>query len=402
MIDTILLNGLWQGLPIVAVAAAISALLPRKHAATRYAVWFTALLALALVPVVSVVHLGRPIAPLPPSIVHTAAATSIVETQAANAGGLWLALFWLTGVAFCCARLSISHVRIARIVRRAVPAPELGSDVMTSGDVGVPIAARIASPVILIPRSLASTLDRGDLESIVQHERAHIRRFDLAGNLIQRFVEALLFLNPWAYVIGRQLVKEREFACDDWAANVTGEPDRLAACLGRLAESAHRSRVPLFTPSAIGSKPMIVGRIARLLDGKAAAVKTNYFVVLSAVLALGALAIALQTSNGLASVGNAVAANNPPASKCYADVKPLEAAMPNIPKADYQPKLSANALVTVASNGRPTDAKIVKSSGNAAVDRATTEAAMASTYSPKMVDCKATTGQYLFQVDTGP
>jgi bla regulator protein blaR1 len=402
MIDTVLLNGLWQGALVVAVAAAATAILSRRQAATRYALWFSSLIALAVLPIVSIWHPGPALAPLPPALVHTAAATSLAASRAAGAGGTWLALIWLGGVAIGLFRLGISYSRIAGIVARATPAPDLGREVMTSRDIAIPVAARVLSPVILIPEALVSALDARDLEAVVQHERAHIRRGDVAGNLIQRLLEVVLFFNPWVYVIGRQLLKEREFACDDWAAHLTGEPGRLTACLGRLAETTRHARVPLFTPSAVGSKPMIVGRIARLLDGKAANVKINYLVLAAIVLAFGVLAVALQTTNGLASVGDAVVANAALSSKCFADVKPLNAAMPNISKADYRPNLSANALVTVAADGHPTAAKIVKSSGNAGVDRATVEAAMTSTYSPKMLDCKATTGQYLFQVNTGP
>jgi TonB family protein len=228
---------------------------------------------------------------------------------------------------------------------------------------------------------------------------------DVLGNFVQRVIEACLFFNPWVYVIGRQLIKEREAACDDWALEATRDPGRYASCLSQVAQAAARSRTFLLTPSAIGSNHMLLGRIARVLNGKAGQLKINYFVLVSSIISFAILGVLLQAGRGLASpavsgsgpVGMRVAQNS-----CNAGVKPLNAAAPNIPKPAYQAGVSAGALVMVDADGRPTSAKIVKSSGNAVIDRATVNAAMASTYSPAVRSCKREAGMYLFQVETGP
>ncbi|MGA7571256.1 MAG: M56 family metallopeptidase [Candidatus Aquilonibacter sp.] len=407
MIDTVLLNGLWQGALVVAIAALTTMFVPKQHAATRYAVWFTALIALAVLPVASVLHPATGMGTLPLPVEHTAAAPSFVTAKAASAGGSWLLFFWLTGVALALIRLGLSFLRINGIVRSASPAPELGAGVMTSTRVDLPIAARLASPRIIIPAHLAATLDRDELDDIVRHERAHIERHDIFANLIQRVIEALLFFNPWAYVIGRRLVAEREAACDDRAVYATGQADRYASCLARLAQSPRASRPPLLTPSAIGSRRMLVDRIARLLDGKGIELNINYRALGTSVLAFALLAVLLQTLTGLAADGAAPSVSNVAvaASACTAtgkEVKILNAAPPEIPKSAFRSNATANALVTVGPDGRPVSAKIVRSSGSAGMDRAVVSAAMASTYSPAMHDCKLVTGQYLFQMATGP
>ena len=393
MTDTILINGLWQGALITALAAVATASLSPREATTRYAIWFTALVALAAVPIISAWHPERVLVTLPAPILTGTLATSNAAGKAAIAGGTWLVLFWIIGASVALARIAFGYVRIARVVRNATPAPHIGSDVRLSNDISIPLAAGILAPVILLPASIVPSLDPRDIASIVEHERAHVRRMDVAGNIVARLIQAFLFFNPWVYLIGHQLVKEREFACDDWAAHATGKPDRVASCLARLAQSRSDARVPLLTPSAIGSRPMVVGRIARLLSGKGFDLRINYFVLSASILALGTLALLLQTAAGLASTGP---------SKCYSSVKPLDAAPPNISKADYRADVSANALVTIAPDGHPTGAKIVKSSGSDAIDRATVAAAMASTYSPQLDACKAVTGQYLFHVQTAP
>ncbi len=409
MMNTVLLDGLWQGALGAAVAALAMIWIPQRHAATRYAVWFAALLALAILPIAGLWHPS--FVTLPAPVEQTAAATTFVTAKAASATGSWLAFVWLAGIAFGVLRLGISYARIDRIVRNAMPAPALGADVMTSDTVLVPIAAGFFSPVVVLPTHLVTSLERGDLESIVQHERAHIRRRDIAGNLIQRIVEACLFFNPWVYVIGRQLIVEREAACDDWAVHATAEPNRYASCLAHLAQSAQHRHTPLLTPSAIGSRRMLVGRIARLLDGKVTQLKINYLVLGTTVAAFGILAVLLQTSAGLAasaptSIGNDTVA----AARCAnrgnlaasADVKVLNAIPPAIPKSAFRPNVSANALVIVGADGVPIRVTIVKSSGSIGMDRAIIKAARDSKYSPAMKNCKPITGQYLFHVDTGP
>ncbi len=253
MIDRVLLDGLWQGALITAIAALVAGRLSRRNAATRYAVWFAALLALAILPVLTVWHPTRAVAALPAPIVHGAAIASRATAATVAASGSWVVLLWLIGVAVFLLRLVSSHVRINRIVRDAAVAPGLGEDVLISDDVAIPIAARLFHAVVVIPRQYAATLEESELKSVVLHERAHIERKDLLGNLVQRIVEALLFFNPWVYVIGRQMLKEREAACDDRAVNATNDPDSYAVCLSRLAASAGRYHAPLLTPSAIGS-----------------------------------------------------------------------------------------------------------------------------------------------------
>ncbi|HVA28346.1 MAG TPA: TonB family protein [Candidatus Baltobacteraceae bacterium] len=115
----------------------------------------------------------------------------------------------------------------------------------------------------------------------------------------------------------------------------------------------------------------------------------------ASAIAFGVLAVLMHTSNGLAANPNF-----PP--KCFHDVTVVNAAAPVIANADYRPNVWANALVTIGPSGRPLSATIVKSSGSAAIDRATVKAALSSTYSPAMSNCRAETEQYLFHVRTGP
>lgn len=396
MIDSFLLDTLWQGALVLATAAIVTTLLPRRDAASRYAVWYVALLALVMLPAISVFHPLASSAHLPAAVVQTTAAASGIAAHTARTGGVWLLGFWLAGVMLGLLRLLVNAVALRRIVGNAKPVAVLGARVFSSRNIAIPIATGIFAPAIVLPQTLVETLDTVDLAGIVRHERAHIRRLDLVGNLVQRILEAVLFFNPWVYAIGRQLVKEREAACDDWAVRATHGADRYALCLSRVAQSARRSQSFLLSPSAIGSKHMLVARIARLLNGEAGEVKVNYFVLGASIASFTVVGFLLQPERGLAAAPSCTTAH------ANAEVTVINPVAPDIPKGDVKGAMSAEVLVTVSADGRPTNAKVVKSSGSDGMDRATVDAATKSTYSPAMKSCKAVEGTYLFRVTAAP
>jgi TonB family protein len=389
----VLLNSLWQGAFVVAVAAVVTAFVPQRHAATRYAVWFASLVALAALPLIGHFSFSASAAGVPIAVTRTTAVASHATQRAADASGWWLWAVWLAGVLVCLSRLALSHFRITQILRSARPASAIGEGVVTSPAIAVPIAAGFSHPVVVVPDDFAKTLDPVVLADIVAHERAHILRNDVLGNLIQRLFEALLFFNPWTYIIGHQLRKEREAACDDWAVHNASDPDRYASSLACLALRNPTLRRLLLTPSAMGSGRILVGRVARLLNGKAAEMKTNLLVVATAVALFALLGFGFQTPKGLAS------------PNCFADPVVVNAVMPDVPEAVVKahPKAQVIVAVTVTADGRASELRLVKGTGNSTIDAAVARAAERSTYKPEIRNCKAVSGgQYLFRADFGP
>jgi beta-lactamase regulating signal transducer with metallopeptidase domain len=396
MIATALLDSLWQGALIFVIAAAIDVFVPKHHAASKYLVWLVALLAIAIVPAYSAFSPQAAYPAMPGVVVKASAVTNGVVTRAADSLSFWLIAAWVAGVAICSGRLLLSGVRIATLLRASTPAPELGSDVRISDDVSIPVAAGLLRPVVVIPSRMLSSLPAVELRALIEHERAHIFRGDIPANLLARIIEAVFFFNPWIYVIGRELVKQREAACDDRAVLATGSADTYAASLASVALSA-RGTSPLLTPGAAGSKRLLFARITRLLAGKETVVKPNYVPAAICAAVLGVTTLGL-SAKGLAQTQTT--ATSPSNATCNHDVTVLVPQPPDISKADFKPNVSAVALVTVATDGHPQNAKIVKSSGSKAIDDATVSAAMRSTYGPKVSNCVKVAGSYLFHVDT--
>ena len=102
--------------------------------------------------------------------------------------------------------------------------------------VSVPVVAGVLRPMILLPASLASGLTPGQLEAVLAHELAHIRRFDAALNVFQRLVEAMLFFHPLVWWLSRRVSAERENACDDLVLRSCCGRTEYAKALVRLAE----------------------------------------------------------------------------------------------------------------------------------------------------------------------
>lgn len=117
-------------------------------------------------------------------------------------------------------------------------------------------------PVILIPTSLASGLSTEQLELIIAHEVAHIKRNDFLINLMQTLLENLFFYHPVYWLVSHQIRENREHACDDWATDLTGNKVLLAKTLAQIQLANHQPSLAM----AFGKKRMpMLGRIQRLL-----------------------------------------------------------------------------------------------------------------------------------------
>src|SRR5690606_27960227 len=125
--------------------------------------------------------------------------------------------------------------------------------------VDVPTALGWLRPVVLLPASALTGLTAAQLELILAHELAHIRRHDYLVSLLQGVGEALLFYHPLTWWVSRTLRVEREHACDNLALAATG-----AAPLA-LAESLARLEVGRALPApALAATGHLLPRIRRL------------------------------------------------------------------------------------------------------------------------------------------
>ncbi|HEV7919504.1 MAG TPA: M56 family metallopeptidase [Thermoanaerobaculia bacterium] len=296
-----LLHLLWQGALVAGILAAGLALLRNRSAQARYA---AACAALALLPVLFVATAMRsyeaPAADVVPMLqlavkgidapgrianVRIAAPAVPLLQRSVAATRAWLpriVFLWLVGVTLFSLRLCISWLRALRLARRAArPAPQawqrsvafLASvmdlrravQLLESAAVEVPAVIGWLRPVILVPASALAGLSVEQLEMVLAHELAHIRRHDFVVNLMQSLVETLMFYHPAVWWMSRRVRVERENCCDDLAVAVCGDALQYARALTRLEEL--RATAPRIALAANGGS--LFARIRRLVSSPA-------------------------------------------------------------------------------------------------------------------------------------
>src|SRR5262249_37877326 len=148
---------------------------------------------------------------------------------------LWITPLWLVGVVIFNLRHLVNWLATHRMRSRGIcAAPDIWQDrlhraaerlrvsksvtLLESCLVQVPIVLGLLRPVILFPVGLLAGLPAGQIELILMHELAHIRRWDYAMNMIQTFIEGLMFYNPAVWWISHVIRTEREHCCDDIVA----------------------------------------------------------------------------------------------------------------------------------------------------------------------------------------
>lgn len=101
-----------------------------------------------------------------------------------------------------------------------------------------PVVAGVLRPAVLIPAAVVTGLTPPQIEAILAHELAHVRRHDYLVNLLQTLVETLLFYHPAVWWVSARIRIEREHCCDDLAVAAVGDGRTYAAALAALAEIA--------------------------------------------------------------------------------------------------------------------------------------------------------------------
>ncbi|MEM7385671.1 MAG: M56 family metallopeptidase [Verrucomicrobiota bacterium] len=194
----------------------------------------------------------------------------------------WLTAAWLVGVI----ALTFFHWvgwlagwRL-RLKRHLNPAPQRVVDcleglqttmgiarkvtVALSSKVSIPCVIGAFRPVILLPVAALTGLSQSQLQALLAHELAHIRRHDYLVNWLQAFVETLLFFHPAVWWIGQRIREEREHCCDDEAVRVAGDLRGYAEAL--LAMESIRQKIPQGAMAVSGADSSgLLERIRRLV-----------------------------------------------------------------------------------------------------------------------------------------
>ncbi|GAB2795188.1 hypothetical protein GCM10027275_45380 [Rhabdobacter roseus] len=293
-----LLHALWQGTLLALVAGAGFYAFRRRPAAWRYTLGVSVLAGQVLASLGTFAYywLSRPAA-LPVGTSPTTGGTSAVALVQAwqqvyqqqtflERVQLWLSthlpelvVCWLVGAGLLLLRFvgSWVYLEVLRSRARLVMDQEwrtrfglLTAKLNITQSVELRQTARVLSPlvigalrpVVLVPVGLLTGFSVAEVEAILAHELAHIRRHDYLVNLLQSLVEIVFFFHPALWWLSERVRTEREHCCDDLAVATCGDRTSLAQALVRVAELQANPRLAMAFASR---KPLLLRRIRRVL-----------------------------------------------------------------------------------------------------------------------------------------
>lgn len=128
-----------------------------------------------------------------------------------------------------------------------------------------PVTIGFFKPLILVPVASVTHLTPEQLEAVILHELAHIRRHDYLLNIVLSVIDLALFFNPFTRLISRSVSRERENSCDDWVLQYQYSPAMYAEALIRIAVL---QKTPALAMYAAKTKTELVSRIDRMVNQK--------------------------------------------------------------------------------------------------------------------------------------
>ena len=266
-----MLNCTAEGLGIALLAWILLRAIRRQNSGTRFAVWFTALLGIAVLPLFGILAWGR------------AGLTQRSEITMPASWALYIFAGWLLIAAAGLVRVGVAfwHLHLLRkncvaidlatldpLLRKTVEEFESPRPVAVcvSDQLRVPTAIGFVRPLVVIPSWTMQELSPTELNAILLHELAHLRRWDDCTNLIQKILGALFFFHPAVWWIEKKLALEREMACDDLVLAKTASPRVYAECLVSLAEKSLLRRGLALAQAAVHRMGQVSLRVSQILD----------------------------------------------------------------------------------------------------------------------------------------
>ncbi len=283
MIDALgwtLAHFVWQGALVGAAAWAAFRALPERNPEARYATACALLAVMAICPMVTLALVwpgGSAPAALPQVFVPVFPAGPLPATPVQASWTIWAVTLWVAGLVLMAIRAVGGWLWAwRRQYTDRQPLPQSYQDTVhrlairmglrrgirwfAGARIDAPQVFGWLKPVVLVPLSALASMPPQQLEAVLAHELAHIRRHDFLVNACQVLVETVLFYHPAVWWLSARVREEREACCDRVAAEQCGDTVLYGRALVALEES--RDRYAL-AASGFG----LSRRVRRLLSG---------------------------------------------------------------------------------------------------------------------------------------
>jgi bla regulator protein BlaR1 len=300
-----LIHSLWQGLVLAAVTGLILTLTRRSHAKKRYgslSVLFFLFLLVTAATFIREISLMKPATTFPVSSDRfiEQALTADLSVQAAgvdlrvgqqgwinrfidyfNTHAAMVVTVWFIVFLAKLLRLggNLFYVQRLRSYKTLQPAGEwkekiklladklglcIQVQLLESAIVNVPVTMGVFKPIILLPVGLLAHLPGDEIEAILLHELAHIKRRDYFVNLLQSLAETIFFFNPALLWLSSLIRDERENCCDDIAISVTNNKTNFINALISFQE--YHFAKPNYGMAFPGKKHQLLNRVKRIVS----------------------------------------------------------------------------------------------------------------------------------------
>jgi len=320
-----LIHSLWQGL-LLAMLTGLVMLFTRKSSAAKRYRWLVGLLYLF-----SISFFFTLIASLnsPPHI------DSITPNNSTGSPDIWellnynllyiqkhagvVVLIWLVVVCMRSFKMLFGFYALERLKR--IKVSRVGAEwekkvnalaqtmgvkravsLLESAIIKVPVVIGYLKPFILIPVGLVNALGQEEVEAILLHELAHIRRRDSLVNLLQNFVETIFFFNPAVLWLSSLIRSEREHCCDDIAVSHTKNKVRYISALVHFEEYALSS--PGYAMALTGKSGGMLQRMERMATNRNRSLNKLEMLGLALLLLVSSLFIAARPAPEFKSIAS--------------------------------------------------------------------------------------------------
>lgn len=326
-----LLDSLWQGAVLLFICGGVLWLLRNKSSRLRYYVVLSGLLAL---PVLSVITFSGHYQ-TPDSEIALNSGEQLVRGEAvliagnsvlpdsalsmvdqwhhwAQSNAAYISLIWAVGFALFAFRLSGGFYMVHKVKRASqVPVEDywvsrmrelctqlkirLPVELRQSARLTSPIVLGYLKPVVIFPIGLLQGLPTDQVEAILLHELAHIRRFDYLLNVLVSLLQVVFFYHPAYWWLQSQLDSEREYSCDDLVLHQTGNSLSLIKALAAVREFQINGHSPAL--AFAGHKNQLLKRVERIMKKKT---RTNWLggLISMSVLLLSFFLMSYQSKEG--------------------------------------------------------------------------------------------------------
>ncbi|WP_118973888.1 M56 family metallopeptidase [Taibaiella koreensis] len=294
-----LAHSLWQGLLLAAVTGFIILSTRRAPAVRRYNLLTAALLLFVAGSVLTFIGSWPPeeagngtavaftygrvnLAAMPVTVSgETSWVQNLIGFCNRNAGNivlLWLAVVGLRSLSLVAGIRSLRRLRYSADFRAEPVWASVVHDLAAragvrqvvrlaeSAAIKVPMVMGHLKPLILLPVGLLTALPLAEIEAILLHELAHIRRRDYLVNLLQCFTETLFFFNPAVWWLSSLMRTEREHCCDDITLTQVGSKKHYINALVSCQE--YVLQMPACAVALNGGKNNLLHRVKRIVSHK--------------------------------------------------------------------------------------------------------------------------------------